>query len=283
MPGMQASEGEFEGSGGRTLFRRSWLPDGDARAVVAIVHGYAEHSGRYHHVAERLTAEGYAVHSFDLRGHGRSAGERTLVRSFNEHLSDVKRFLAWVRQRQPGKPVFLLGHSMGGMIATLYVIAREPELAGLILSGPALPSAEGRVALLEAAKGVLRRARPRAPRVLPASTISRDPEVVAAYERDPLVYRGPGRIESMDAGVRARQRIGRDMERITIPLMILHGTGDLLASPAGSEALFARAASKDKTLKLYDGLYHEVFNEPEQDEVLDDLVEWLNERTRGEA
>jgi alpha-beta hydrolase superfamily lysophospholipase len=250
---------------------------------VAIVHGYAEHCGRYQHVAERLTAEGYAVHSFDLRGHGRSAGDRTLVHSFNEHLSDVKRFLAWVRERHAGTPVFLLGHSMGGMIATLYVIARQPELAGLILSGPALPAPAGSSAPLQRAKAFLRRTKPGAPRVLPAATISRDPEVVAAYESDPLVYRGPGRPESMQAGTRARQRIGRDMERISVPLMILHGTGDLLTSPAGSEALFARASAKDKTLKLYEDLYHEVFNEPEQDEVFDDLVEWLNERTAGQG
>lgn len=280
MPGMRTSEGEFRGFHGQVLFRRRWLPAGEPRAVVAVVHGYAEHCGRYQHVASRLADEGHAVHAFDLRGHGRSAGDRTLVQSFNEHLSDVQRFLALLRNEHPGKPLYLLGHSMGGMIAALYVIVRQPDLAGLVLSGPALLAPPRRVSAVQAVKNGFRRFGPAgAPRVLPASAISRDPDLVQAYETDPLVYRGPGHPASMAAGIRARRRIERDMEAISLPLLLLHGTGDLLTPPAGSEALFARAASKDKTLKLYDGLYHEVFNEPEQDEVLDDLVEWLGART----
>lgn len=270
----------FVSSGGRHIWHREWLPEGEPRAVVAICHGFAEHSGRYAHVAEYLNQRGYAVVALDLRGHGLSDGPRAYVQSFNEYLNDLGRFLRLVREKHPGLPVFLLGHSMGGGVAALYVLARQPELAGVILSGPALkmgsePQPLGRRVLFAAMSLIPRLRLP----ALPAAAVSRDPEVVRAYEEDPLVFRGGPTVGLAKAGMRASDRIARDMERFTLPLLIVHGTEDKLVPTAGSQELYERAESTDKTLKLYEGLYHEVLNEPEKLEVLGDLAAWLDERT----
>lgn len=272
----------FLSRGAASIFEQWWLPPGDPRAVVAIVHGYAEHSGRYQHLAAFLNDRGYAVEALDLRGHGQSSGRRVYVRSFSEYLSDVARFLRAVHERHPGKPVFLLGHSMGGGIATLFVIARKPHIAGLILSGPALRVRSTPAGFrLRALRLVGKVAPTYSLSPLPASAISRDPAVVQAYETDPLVYRGGMRLGHGAASMRALQRIQLDMEEIDVPLLIMHGTADRLTSPEASEELLERARSSDRTLKLYDGLYHEIFNEPEQETVMQDLAAWLDARTGG--
>jgi alpha-beta hydrolase superfamily lysophospholipase len=268
---MNHETGTFETTGGLVLFEQRWRPEGTSRAVVAIVHGYAEHSGRYRWTAAQLTARGYAVEALDLRGHGRSEGERVFVNSFEEYLDDVERFLARVRLRNPGVPTFLLGHSMGGGVVTAFVIARKPALAGVLLSGSALlgprpvvrPNSENQ----------------RPPGPLPAEAISRDPAVVAAYKSDPLVYRGAPRADRAAAWGDAVDLVQKGMESITLPLLIMHGTGDLLVPFEGSKRLMERASSKDKTLKLYEGLYHEILNEPERDRVMADILIWLDAHT----
>lgn len=266
--------------GAASIFEQWWLPKGEPRAVVAIVHGYAEHSGRYQHLAAFLNARGYAVEALDLRGHGQSSGRRVYVTSFSEYLSDVARFLRAVHERHPGKPVFLLGHSMGGGIATLFVIARKPDIAGLILSGPALRVRSAPVGLRMRGLRLLGKVAPTySLSPLPAAAISRDPTVVDAYENDPLVYRGGMRLGHGAASMRALQRIQLDMEEVEVPLLVMHGSADRLTSPEGSEELVERARSSDKTLKIYDGLYHEIFNEPEQETVMQDLAEWLDAHT----
>ena len=269
---MKNETATFETSGGLTLFEQRWSPDGPSRAVVAIVHGYAEHSGRYEWTAARLTARGYAAEALDLRGHGRSGGERVFVNSFDEYFDDVERFLARVRERNPGLPVFLFGHSMGGGVVAGFTIARKPALAGVLLSGAAMLGPRP-------AAGPGPSNPPRPPGPLPASTISRDPAVVAAYESDPLVYRGAPRTDRAAAMGAAYDLVQKGMESITLPLLIMHGTGDLLVPFAGSRVLMERAASKDKTLKLYEGLYHEILNEPEKDQVVADILAWLDVRT----
>ncbi len=259
----------YPSTGGASLFGQWWSPAVEAKAVVAIVHGYAEHSGRYAQVAADLNAAGYAVEALDLRGHGQSSGERVSVQRFEEFLDDVDAFLARVRERHPGRDLFLLGHSMGGGVVTLYTILRKPSLDGVLLSGAALLSRR-EPPPPEAAS------QPRAP--LPASAISRDPAVVAAYENDPLVYRGPGTPAMMAAFAPAGDIVQERMGEISLPLLIMHGTADLLVPYPGSEQLMARAASKDKTLRLYDGLYHEILNEPERGQVLRDIIAWLDAR-----
>jgi alpha-beta hydrolase superfamily lysophospholipase len=259
-------------SKGATLYAQWWLPESEPRAVVAIVHGYAEHSGRYAQTAADLVAKGYGVEALDLRGHGRSSGERVAVESYDDYLNDVDAFLERVRAEHPGNSLFLLGHSMGGGVVTSYVIERKPQLDGVILSG---------AAMLARREDPPAGAPPPPPRTgpLPANTISRDPAVVAAYENDPLVYRGAPPERSGAAWAAAYQRVQEGMADIAYPLLILHGTDDKLVPYRGSVQLNDMARSTDKTLKLYDGLYHEVLNEPERDQVVADIVAWLDARS----
>jgi acylglycerol lipase len=278
MPPITHTESHFVRADGLSLYRQSWLPGTTPLATVAIVHGYAEHSGRYTWVGEQLAEAGYAVHAYDLRGHGQSEGPRVLVRSFNEHLNDLAEFLRLVRAESQGARPVLLGHSMGGCIAALYTVTREPDLRGLVLSGPAisLPSGVG-MAVMSNVVRVIGRVRPSLPvRALKAASVSRDPAVVEAYATDPLVHHGGMPAGTLAAIGRAIARIDRDMERVTQPLLLIHGADDELCDPEGSRHLYERASSADKTLKLYDGLAHEVLNEPEKEQVLADVRAWLD-------
>ena len=283
MPEMMTEETTVAADG-RQFLERSWRPDGAPRALVAVVHGYAEHSDRYQHVAQRLVASGYAVYAFDLRGHGRSEGRRVLVRAMDEHVADLAAFLARVREREPGLPLYLLGHSMGGTIVTLFLISGHDGVSGAILSGAALQPRRGLSGIISSLFSLLGRLAPRLPLgKLGSETISRDPAVVERYDSDPLVYRGRVPAGTVSALIRATRTIDARMEAITLPLLILHGTSDQLTDPDGSRQLYERVRSNDKTLKLYDGLFHEVFNEPEQDEVLADVVAWLDARVASDG
>jgi acylglycerol lipase len=247
--------------------------------VVAIAHGVSEHSGRYAHVGERLAAAGYAAYALDHRGHGRSEGRRAVVDRMAHVVEDLHTLIELARSSTPGRKIVLLGHSMGGAVALEYAFDRQDGLAGLILSGPA--------AALEAASPVTRALGRALSRLAPAlgileidaAGVSRDPEVVSAYEQDPLVFHGklPARTIAELAG--AIEHFPERVGKLTLPLLVMHGTADRLTPPAGSKMVCERAGSSDKTLKLYDGLYHEILNEPEQEQVLSDLLEWLEARS----
>jgi|CXWL01.1.fsa_nt_gi alpha-beta hydrolase superfamily lysophospholipase len=289
---MQTHEGHIASADGTRLFERAWLPDTAPRAAVLIVHGYAEHSGRYAWTAEQLVARGYAVFALDLRGHGKSDGERVLIHSMNEYLDDVDAALARVREQvATDLPVYVLGHSMGGGVLGLYACARIPRrrpddrhgsagrerIKGLIFSGAVLP-AEGTtgglmIRLLLAAGRLLPNLRLRS---LAASTVSRDPAIVADYDSDPLNYRGKMPMGLIAAMIRGGRYSDRHMHEIALPLLILHGSADQLVAPHGSRRLYETAASTDKTLKVYEGLYHEILNEPEKDLVIADIANWLD-------
>lgn len=275
---MRHSEGTFKATGGLKLFEQRWLPDGDIKAIVVIVHGYAEHSGRYAHVAEYLTQHGYAIYSFDLRGHGRSEGTRAFIRSFGEYLSDIKLFLERVNERELARPILILGHSMGGTIVTLFSIAHNPKVRGLILSGPLLKISDkispGQRAFISVAGLII----PKLPVIkkINCRSISSDPNIAAGYDSDPLVYRGKLPARQGREINRAINSIQKRMESVSLPLLILHGTGDRLVDVEGSKQLYARAGSSDKTLKLYEGFYHVVLNEPGKGQVLRDIVSWLD-------
>ncbi len=278
---MNHREGELEGVGGIRLYRQSWLPDGPPRAVVVIAHGAGEHSGRYAHVAARLVDEGYAVYALDHRGHGRSEGPRAVIDRLDNAVADLDQLIVLAAGEQPGVPLFLLGHSMGGTIAVRYAIAHQDRLTGLILSAP--------LAALEAASPVTRLVA----RVLSALTprlglfavdptlVSRDPAVVKEYETDPLVHhdRLPARTIAELAG--AVESFPETAGAITVPTLIMYGSGDHLVPPAGSMMLNDRIGATDKKLKTYDGLFHEILNEPEQDAVLNDMCAWLRARVRA--
>ena len=211
-------------------------------------------------------------------GHGRSEGRRAYAESFDEYLDDVGIFLGRVKSEEEGKPVFLLGHSLGGTIAALFVLAKRPDIKGLILSGPLLRFSDDVPQIQLKMAGVVASVFPKMPvaKKLESRFISRDPAVVEQYDHDPLVYRGWMLAREAAEIIRAVGRVEAGMEGLDLPFIVLQGTNDHLANVAGSKELYTRAASVDKTLKLYDGLYHEVFNEQGKEAVLKDLVTWLD-------
>jgi lysophospholipase len=278
---MTHRESELEGVGGIRLFSQSWLPDGPARAVVVIAHGAGEHSGRYAHVAARLVEEGYAVYALDHRGHGRSAGHRAVIDDMDSAVADLDRLVAVAVSEQPGVPVFLLGHSVGGTISLQYAIAHQDRLTGLMLSAP--------LAALEAASPATRIVAKMLSTLTPRlglfavdpNLVSRDPEVVKAYESDPLVHHSRLPARTVAELASAVHSFPQTVSSIAVPTLIMYGSGDRLVPPAGSMMLNDRIGAADTTLKTYDGLWHEILNEPERDAVMDDMCSWLRARVRA--
>jgi len=276
---MPHREDHFDGHDGLTLYQQCWLPEGESTAAVIMIHGFTEHGGRNANVAEQLNRHGYAVYAPDLRGHGRSQGDSVFVNSFDEYLDDLDVFLRLVRQREPGKPLFLLGHSMGGAIVALLIATRQPDVRGLLLSAPAAMVGKGVFPVLRFAASLIGRWFPRLRIVrMGFGWISRDPAVVTDFRNDPLVFheRFPVRIGAEI--LRAAQQVQNEAGAIRLPLLILQGTGDRVIDPKGARRLHDRVASEDKTLRLYDGLYHDLFHEPEKEQVIGDLIAWLNDR-----
>lgn len=277
---MQHDAGTFRTADGLTLATRRWMPHEQPKAAVVIVHGIGDHSGRFAHVAAHLMLHDYEVYAFDLRGHGRSEGEpRAYVESFDEYVTDLALFLGHVHEAT-SKPVFLLGHSLGGAIAARYVIVHGTGgLAGLILSSAALRIPADLSPVLQKMAGALSRFTPTlATKKLTTSHLSRDPGVVRGFEQDPLTYSGGVRARTGAETLRITKDFQHHADAFTLPLYLFHGTADRITDPEGSRWLHDHAPSEDKTLHLYDGLYHETMNEPERARVLADLTDWLDER-----
>ncbi len=264
---------------GLRLYTRAWWPSSAPRAVVGLVHGYAEHSGRYDHVAQTLTEQGAVVYAYDQRGYGHSEGRQGYVDSFERYIDDLEQFLEGVRTQEPDLPLFLFGHSMGGLVVLKYVLDRSPSLDGLLLSAPALEVNPDLAPLLRRIAQIIGRLFPTLPTTRsPDDAISRDPDVVAEAENDPLNYHGRVLARTGAELLRAGADVRARLDALTDPFLVIHGTADSLTNPDWSRHLYDRAAADDKTIELYDGLYHETFNEPEKDEVLRDLGTWLEER-----
>lgn len=264
---------------GLRLRAKNWSPDGEVSAVLVFVHGFTEHSGRYDWVAERLGQHGMAMVAFDLRGHGQSQGDRVWVRSLDDYLADVEGFVERAGQQYPGKPLFLLGHSLGGNIVTLLAIQRPTIAAGIIVSAAALKLPPRLFPLLRRFAGIFSVIAPRLRLVrLGVKRLSRDPQVVAQFEHDPLNFHGRFPVRMGAEILRAVRLVGGRMEQLQTPLLILHGSGDAVADPEGASQLHARAGSADKTLKIYEGLYHDLFHEPEREQVLSDVLQWIEAR-----
>ncbi|MBI3941617.1 MAG: lysophospholipase [Chloroflexi bacterium] len=272
------NESRFAVPGGIELYFQSWRPD-QPRAVIMVIHGYAEHSGRYMHPVEYLVPRGYAIYALDQRGHGKSNGERAYISDFRQYLQDLAVFQSQVHRREPHLRVFLLGHSMGGLVSVLYAANHQDELAGLILSGPGLKLSQNTSPLLISLSGFVSRLAPRLALVpLDATAISRDRAAVDAYRSDPLVYNGKVKVRMGTEMLNATKLVPEVSHRLQLPLLILHGSADRLADPSGSQALYEHVASQDKTLRIYPDFYHEIFNEPGPDRqrVLADLGAWLD-------
>lgn len=284
---MRVIEHAFENIDGQNLYSCHWIPDQPVRANLVLLHGYAEHCGRYQHVAARLTAAGISIFAFDQPGHGRSQGRRGDIRSFDTYVDSVKRFIDAISKSRKQVPLFLLGHSMGGAVALMFVIQstggrtfrHSGRVRGLLLSGPMIKLPDTVPPLLQKASGVLARLFPLLPvQPLDARLISRDPEQVRLYDSDPLVYRGRVRARMGYCLLQATSYLHTRLDKIDVPLWIGHGTADRLVDPQGAQWLYDRAASTDKTLRLYPGLYHEILNEPEKDSILNEIADWILKR-----
>lgn len=268
--------GTFSGVRGTPIAHREWLPEGDARGIVVIAHGINEHGGRYAHIAQRLTGEGWMVAALDHRGHGLSGGRRAAVERFDDWISDLDAYIRAVLAAAP-RPLFLLGHSLGGLIAAVYAIRHQERISGLVLSSPSvMPPRSMSPAALRAGR-LLSRWAANLPVVgLRLDAVSRDPAVVRAYREDPLVHLGRVRARTGAEVLRAIAEVRRDIGAVRVPLLTMQGTLDLLVDPEAARWVDEHAGSPDHTLLIYDGLYHEVFNEPERERVLDDLAGWLD-------
>jgi acylglycerol lipase len=276
---MNHIEGKFKGVRDTLIYYQAWLPEGEVKAVLPIVHGLGDHSGRYMNVVNHFVPHGYVVYGVDQPGHGKSEGPREYVDRFDDFSDTLTAYLAMVRQWQPGKPVFLLSHSIGGLIATYYLLDHQAEFQGAVFSAPVVKVAShisdltvlsGKVLSVLAPKvGVL---------AVDPETISRDPAVVKAYIDDPLVFHGKTSARLSAEMLRALLRVSAETEKITLPFLAMQGGSDRLVDPDGAQILYEKAGSKDKTLKIYDGLYHEIFNEPEHPQVLQDVEDWLAAR-----
>jgi alpha-beta hydrolase superfamily lysophospholipase len=282
---IRRQETQVELSGAGLRYRRSWLPR-DPRHAMVLVHGYAEHSGRYDEMAMHFAARGFAVHAYDQAGHGRTRGPRGHVDRFKRLVDELVRFVDLVRQEDPSLPLTLVGHSMGGLVTAASAVLGKPAADRIVLSGALLQvgDAGGPDWRLQIKARAARLLAPLGPLAsfsmgLDARGLSRDPEVVRRYEEDPLVK---DRISARFAsGMLAMvETVRRSPERVEIPMLLLHGEADPICPVAGSRAFHAGlspAIAARSALKIHPGLRHEIFQEPEREAVWQDMLDWLGE------
>ena len=275
---VRRSQTYFGASDGQRLFRRAWMPP-TPRRTIAIVHGFAEHSGRYDHVGAWFSTRDCAVHAFDQRGHGRSDGERGYVESFTRFLDDLEAFLDVVRREHPEVPLFLLGHSMGGLVTTALLAERKPDLDGAIVTGPPLVLGPGVSRTKLRLARLLRRVAPklRMRSGIGSGDLSRDPEVAKAYDEDPLVFHQA----TTSLAAEMLDTIARTAEagtQVRTPMLLLHGEADRLCPHQGSRNFHAQLRGPGHRLRVYPRLRHEILNEPEQEQVFEDVLAWIAER-----
>ena len=262
---------------GQQIFTRAWAPPAEPRAVLLICHGVNSHSGQYLWAASQFAAAGFAVHALDLRGRGQSEGERFFAESIGDYVDDLSALVRHAKAAHPGKPVFLLGHSAGGVVSCSYALGHQAELAGLICESFAF-----RVYAPDFALAVLKGLSHLTPHVpvlkLRNEDFSRDPAWVAAMNADPLIKGESQPVQTVAALVRADERLEREFASITLPVFILHGTADKATRPDGSILFHEKAGSADKTLKLYEGHFHDLLNDFGKEGVADDITAWINAR-----
>ena len=272
-----ANTGSFVGVRNTGIFYEYWLAE-QPKAVVVVSHGYSEHSGRYRHVIDALVKANYNVWALDHRGHGRSEGNRAAPDDFEDFVADLAQFIRMVRQHSGKLDIFLLGHSMGGLISALYAYDYQHNLKGLILSGPAFRIGEDSPKALVAISGLVSRLAPNVEiQPFDPSYNSRDPKVVQAFRDDKLNYHGGVKARMAREMLTASQYALANAHKLTIPVLMLQGEQDKLVVPSGGYEAFAAFKSSDKTLKKYPDAFHEVLNEPEQAEIIPFMITWLDQ------
>jgi acylglycerol lipase len=269
-----STEEMFESSGGIRIFFRSWSPPQAARGVVVIVPGFNSHSGYYGSFGEQLAADGLAVFAIDLRGRGKSDGERFYVQKFSDYVQDVANLVTLARSRRPAIPVFVLGHSAGGVVSCLYALDNQAELAGLVCESFAfqVPAPDLALAVFKGLSHVAPHAHVLR---LKNQDFSRDEVVVARMNADPLIAHETQATQTLAEMVRADERLKSEFPRMTLPVLILHGTADKAAKAAGSQFFYDTTGSADKTLKLYDGYFHDPLNDVGKETVMADITKWI--------
>lgn len=273
---MKHQEGFFKGVRDANIYFQSWLPESEAKAVLLIVHGLAEHSGRYMNIVNHFVPLGYAVYGMDHLGHGKSDGKRVYLKRFEDYTNTLKIYLDRIRRLQPGKPIFLVGHSMGGLISALYLLDHQTELTGAVLSGVAVKVPDNITPAIIIVGKMLSALMPRLGLIgLDAEGVCRDPAVVQAYISDPLVFKGKTTARLAAEMLKAMKYVSAAAGKITLPILIVQGSADRLVDPSGAQILYDAVSFPDKEIRIYDGFYHEVFNEPEYDKVLRDVEIWL--------
>jgi alpha-beta hydrolase superfamily lysophospholipase len=270
-------EWQSEGCRQASIFGQAWLPEQAARSIVVISHGLGEHGGRYAGLASRLVDKGHAVYAIDHRGHGRSSGPRANIERFDYLVADLGAFVGRARREYPDVPVVLLGHSMGGAVALACAMKLQDDLRALVLSAPALAAGEALPAFKLWMVKLLSSLSPNTGALkLPPTAVSRDPEVVRAYESDPLVFHGAVPARTLAELLQAMQRLQQTAHELRIPVLVQHGTADLLVPLAAVYPTYRQlGVAQSRSLQVYEGLYHEVYNEPERDRVIGDLEAWL--------
>lgn len=270
------AEGRFQSPQGANIYYQHWQPQDAPKAVLLVVHGLAEHSGRYMNLVNYFVPRGYAVYGLDHIGHGKSDGRRVYIEHFSDFTGPLKTYFDMIQGWHPGKPVFLVGHSMGGLIGAVYLLEHQNELKGAVLSAPAVKVSDTISPVTITVGKILSAILPKAGLLaLDAAAISKDKAVVSAYINDPLVYTGKVTARLAAEMLSAMQRVTAQAADIRLPILLLQGSADRLVDPSGAKMLQENASTPDKTLKVYDGLYHEVFNEPEREQVLQDVEAWL--------
>lgn len=273
---MKHKEGSIKGIRGANIFYQYWSPEEHARANLVIVHGLAEHSGRYMNVVNHFVPAGYAVYGVDHIGHGRSDGDRVYVDRFQDYITTLATYIDMIHDWQPDKPIFLIGHSMGGLIGAAYLLEHQHELSGAVLSGPGIKVPDNISRTVIFMGKILSKILPRVGILqLDSKGVSRDPAVVDAYVNDPLVYTGKVTARLGAEMLKTMQDVTNSASRINLPLTIVQGGNDMLIDPGGAQLLYDSVSSEDKTIKIYEGFYHEVFNDPGHEQVLNDVWKWI--------
>jgi len=280
---VKPKDGEYIQNGqGLWLYTKKWLPTTEYKGVVFLVHGLAEHLHRYDHLAEAFNKEGYAVYSLDLQGHGRSEGDRTFVEEYDHYVDDVETFInASLPSIKEGTPLFLLGHSNGGTISILLAQRRPTLFKGVVLSGPAIiPDPSIATPFLISVAGYLSSWVPKLGAFsLDNAALSRDPNVAMKAKEDPYHYKGSITSRYGYVALKTLEKLREIIPSVEWPFVVLHGTADRLTLHEGSKLLHEKAKSKDKTIILLDDHFHEIFNEIEKEKVIEQVINWIKQRT----